>query len=127
MQLRALLKNASLLGIQFSDCLDSDTTTLAFAPVDLDGLPPSFIAGLPSDKFDKSKLVLTLKYPDYFPVMRECKVSRRDWLGVTWHSSEVSCGATPHAQLVTLQLCCPWTQRHWRSNPLPGCVCAVWR
>ena len=68
------MKNSSLLGIQFSDCLDSDTTTLAFAPDELDGLAPSFIDGLSDDAADPSKLQVTLKYPDYFPIMRECKV-----------------------------------------------------
>jgi len=39
------------------------------------GLPGEFVAALQPDEEKSGHLVVTLKYPDYFPIMQQCRVS----------------------------------------------------
>ncbi len=59
------------LQTQFSANLDNDTTSIEVTRRDLDGLPKAFIARLKKAK--GGKLVLTTKYPDYYPVMESAR------------------------------------------------------
>ncbi|GBF99417.1 thimet oligopeptidase [Raphidocelis subcapitata] len=73
-ELKGLLKRMAKLGLDFQACLDADTTSLSFTPAELNGTSPEFIESHPKDPKDPSKVVLTVKYPDYMPVMEDCTV-----------------------------------------------------
>jgi thimet oligopeptidase len=67
-QLRSRLAE---LQTQYSANLDNDTTSIEVTPGELAGLPKAFIARLTKTKH--GKLVLTTKYPDYYPVMENAR------------------------------------------------------
>lgn len=70
-QLKAIRKEISDLCIEFQKNLNEDTTKLFFTAEELDGLPDSFLSGL--SKSDDGKYIVTLKYPDLFPVLNWAK------------------------------------------------------
>lgn len=43
------------------------------------GLPGEFVAALQPDEERSGHLVVTLKYPDYVPIMQQCRVSWGCW------------------------------------------------
>lgn len=57
---------------KFSTNLGEDKSSIEVTAKELDGLPQDFIASLKKAK--NGKLVLTTKYPHYFPVIENCKV-----------------------------------------------------
>lgn len=59
------------LETRYHQNLGEDKTRLEFAVADLDGLPADFIAR--HEKTPEGKVILTVKYPDYFPVMENAK------------------------------------------------------
>ncbi|KAI8467776.1 MAG: Thimet oligopeptidase [Monoraphidium minutum] len=73
-ELAGLLKKMAKIGLDFSACLDADTTSLSFAPADLNGTSSEFVAGLKRDKSDAGKVMVTVKYPDYTPISQDCTV-----------------------------------------------------
>jgi Zn-dependent oligopeptidase len=73
-ELATLLKRASKLGLDFSNCLDADTTALTFTPAELNGTTEVWRGGLKPDPVDANRLIVTVKYPDYRPVMEAATV-----------------------------------------------------
>jgi Zn-dependent oligopeptidase len=73
-ELAALLKRSSKLGLEFSNCLDADTTALTFTPAELNGTTEVWRGGRKRDPKDSRKLVVTVKYPDFRPVMEDVTV-----------------------------------------------------
>ncbi|KAL1916923.1 uncharacterized protein VTP21DRAFT_5120 [Calcarisporiella thermophila] len=69
-KLKELRKRLSDLSIQFSRNMNEDNTTILFTEEQLDGLPKDFLESLPKQG---EKYVLTMKYPEYFPVMKFAK------------------------------------------------------
>jgi len=65
-------KRMSELSIQFSQNLNEESTKLHFTKEELAGLPEDFFE--PLKKNDEGKYILSLKYPDLFPVMEHCTV-----------------------------------------------------
>lgn len=76
-QIKELNKKLAEFGIKFVKNLGEENTKLAFARAQLEGLPDDVINRL-EPAGDGDKLLVTLKYPDYFPVMKLCKVRRMD-------------------------------------------------
>ena len=66
-----LNERQSKLGIEFSKALGEENTKLYFTAEELDGVPADKVKSL--DQED-GKCVVTLKYPDYIPIMKNCKV-----------------------------------------------------
>jgi thimet oligopeptidase len=60
------------LETRYHQNLGEDKTRLEFPVADLEGLPADFIARHEKTA-DGSKVILTVKYPDYFPVMENAK------------------------------------------------------
>jgi len=61
-----LQRNNHPHSLDFQACLDGDTTTVNFTPVELNGTSQEFIESHPRDAADTSKVVLTVKYPGAF-------------------------------------------------------------
>lgn len=74
LQLMALRKRMTELSIKFSECLAESIVTRSFTKAELQGMSADYIAGLKPDKQAPGKLIVTTKYPDYYPLMRNCKV-----------------------------------------------------
>ncbi|XP_799208.2 neurolysin, mitochondrial [Strongylocentrotus purpuratus] len=68
-QVKALKKRASDIGIDYNKNVNDENTILEFAEAELGGLPDDIIKRL--EKTPEGKCKVTLKYPDYFPVMRK--------------------------------------------------------
>ncbi len=60
------------LQTQFETHIAEDKAQAEFTAKELDGMPASFIERLAKGK--DGKLVVTTKYPDFFPIMENCKV-----------------------------------------------------
>lgn len=69
-ELVKIRQRLSELGTKFSTNLGEDKTTFTVKKADLAGMPEDWIK---SHKTDKGLVVLTTKYPDYYPVMENCK------------------------------------------------------
>ena len=65
-KVRALNDELVAIGQEFDRNIPAGTRSVSFAPADLAGLPPDFIAAHPPGP--DGKVVLTTDYPDYFPV-----------------------------------------------------------
>lgn len=72
-KLTALRQRLSELSSRFSKNLGEDKTSITVTAKDLDGLPADFIAAHEDPK-KKGSIVLTTKYPDYYPVMENAKL-----------------------------------------------------
>ncbi|XP_072173264.1 thimet oligopeptidase-like [Diadema setosum] len=68
-KVKALKKRASDISIDFNKNVNDENTILEFTEAELGGLPEDFIKRL--EKTSEGKCKVTLKYPDYFPVMRK--------------------------------------------------------
>jgi len=71
-EVKAIKKEISELEIEFSKNLNEENTILEFTADELDGLPEDFIKELEKTE-DGKKLQVSLKYPHYFPCMRNAK------------------------------------------------------
>lgn len=71
-QLVAIRSRLAELESRFNTNLGEDKTKFEVALVDLDGVPADFLARHPKNA-DGLTITLTVKYPDYFPVMENCK------------------------------------------------------
>ena len=88
-KLIALRSRLAELQTQFSANLDNDTTSIDVTRRELDGLPSAFVARLARAK--GGKLVLTTKYPDYYPVMENARgeeLRRREYLAFNTRQSD---------------------------------------
>jgi len=63
----------SQLGIQYSTNLGEENTKLIFKLEELDGMQEAFLA---SRKQEDGTYELSLKYPDIFPIFKNCKVAK---------------------------------------------------
>ncbi|KAJ3081939.1 hypothetical protein HK102_002022 [Quaeritorhiza haematococci] len=73
-RLKSIKKRISELGIQFSKNMNEDKTKCLFTREELDGLPEDFLQGLEKEVVDgQEKYVVTMKYPDLFPVLKMAK------------------------------------------------------
>lgn len=66
-QVRAHLETLDRLSTAFARNIAEDTTTLAVAEGDLAGMPPDWISRHRRD--GQGRVILTLQYPDFFPVL----------------------------------------------------------
>jgi thimet oligopeptidase len=62
----------SEISIAFSQNLNEDTTKLHFSKEELAGLPEDFFEGL--SKTNDGKYIVSLKYPELFPILEQCTV-----------------------------------------------------
>ncbi|XP_077865435.1 LOW QUALITY PROTEIN: thimet oligopeptidase-like [Saccoglossus kowalevskii] len=69
--IKALKKRESDIAIDFNKNLNEENTVLEFTDEDLVGMPEDFIKKL--DRNAQKKFKVSLKYPDYFPIMRKCR------------------------------------------------------
>ncbi|RKP26779.1 soluble angiotensin II-binding protein-like protein [Syncephalis pseudoplumigaleata] len=70
--LKAIKKELADLSIDFSRRINEDVTSIAIDEADLDGMPRDWIDGLA--KNEAGQRIVTMKYPDFFPLMKLCKV-----------------------------------------------------
>ncbi|XP_070564214.1 thimet oligopeptidase-like isoform X2 [Ptychodera flava] len=70
-QMKALKKRESDISIDFNKNLNEENTTLEMTESDLAGMPEDFIKRL--EKNAEGRYKVSLKYPDYFPIMRKCR------------------------------------------------------
>jgi len=68
-KVKKIKKEISDLEIEFGKNLNEENTILEFTAEELDGLPEDFITSLDKTE-DGKKLQVSLKYPHYFPCMR---------------------------------------------------------
>ncbi|KAI9598436.1 thimet oligopeptidase-like protein [Syncephalis fuscata] len=71
-KLKEIKKKLADLSIDFSRRINEDVTSVAVDEANLDGMPQDWIEGLA--KNDAGQRIVTMKYPDFFPVMKLCKV-----------------------------------------------------
>lgn len=69
-RIKEIKTRLSELSIEFNRNLGEDVTKLKFAKEELEGLPEDFFIG----KEEDGKYTVTLKYPDLFPILEQCKV-----------------------------------------------------
>eukprot|EP01119_Soliformovum_irregulare_P009694 TRINITY_DN232_c0_g2_i1.p1 TRINITY_DN232_c0_g2~~TRINITY_DN232_c0_g2_i1.p1 ORF type:complete len:572 (+),score=214.58 TRINITY_DN232_c0_g2_i1:230-1945(+) len=62
----------SELSIRFSQNLNEDKTELEFTKEELDGVSSDY---LQDRKMNGDRYVITLKYPDLFPILEECRIA----------------------------------------------------
>jgi thimet oligopeptidase len=72
-RMKELQKEMSELSIQFSRNLGEDNSKLEFTKEELQGMPDDFLANL--EKKD-DKYVVTMKYPDGYPLLKLCQVPK---------------------------------------------------
>lgn len=68
---KATLKSLNHDAIDFSNTINADNTLLVLDPSELEGCSPDFIASL--QKTEEGQVQVTMKYPDYFAVMKRAK------------------------------------------------------
>jgi thimet oligopeptidase len=73
-EVETIKKNISKLAIDFSTNIAEDSTYLEFTKEELSGCQPDFFDSLEKSSTDESKYKVTLQYPHYIPVMRDCVV-----------------------------------------------------
>ncbi|RKP06668.1 thimet oligopeptidase-like protein [Thamnocephalis sphaerospora] len=71
-ELKVLKKQLADQSIEFSRRVNEDATSVAVDESELDGMPRDWIDGLSKD--ESGKRLVTMKYPDFFPLMKMCKV-----------------------------------------------------
>jgi thimet oligopeptidase len=71
-ELKKLKKKLADQSIEFSRRINEDTTSVVVDESELDGMPRDWIENLA--KNEQGKRIVTMKYPDFFPLMRLCKV-----------------------------------------------------
>jgi thimet oligopeptidase len=67
-KVRDMMANLSRLETRFSTNLNNDNTTLEFTPQELSGVPGTVLVGF--KKNDRGTYLVTMKTPDYLPVMQ---------------------------------------------------------
>ena len=72
LEIESIKKRLSKLAIDFSTNIAEDKTCLEFTKDQLEGCQEDFFASL--DKSSDNKLKVTLQYPHYIPVMRDCVI-----------------------------------------------------
>lgn len=70
-QVAALLEDLTKISQDFDKNIRNDSRTIEVEPADLDGLPQDFIDG--HKPGPDGKVVVSIEYPDLFPVYRYCK------------------------------------------------------
>jgi thimet oligopeptidase len=89
-----LRQRLTALGTQYSSNLDEDKTSFETTEEELEGLPQDFIEAHLKDKTATGKgrtVVLTTKYPDYYPVLENAKresLRRRIWIAFQSRQAE---------------------------------------
>lgn len=71
-KVKAIKKQITKLEIDFGKNLNEETSSHHFDRKDLEGVPEDILNSL--SETEDGKLILTLKYPHYFPIMKKCKV-----------------------------------------------------
>lgn len=74
-QVKEIKQRISNLCVDFQKNVSEENTTFEFTAAELEGLPQDKLDSLPRSE-DGSKYVVSLKYPDYFPVMDHVKVDQ---------------------------------------------------
>jgi len=72
-KLKEIKQKLSEKSIEFQQNLNEDLTKLYFSKEELEGLPDDFLESL--TKNDEGKYTVSLKYPELFPVLEQCKVA----------------------------------------------------
>ncbi|KAG8182942.1 hypothetical protein JTE90_010571 [Oedothorax gibbosus] len=70
-EIKSLKTKIKDLCIQFCKNVNDESTILEFSEEELFGMPADFFGGL--KKLDSGKYQVTLKYPDYIPIMKKCR------------------------------------------------------
>ncbi|KAI9229256.1 MAG: hypothetical protein DHS80DRAFT_22524 [Piptocephalis tieghemiana] len=71
-ELKELKKRMADLQVDFSRRMNEDTTSITVTKEELRGMPEDWVNGLEKSDQEEGKLVVTVKYPDLFPVMKLC-------------------------------------------------------
>eukprot|EP01122_Echinamoeba_exundans_P003129 TRINITY_DN1327_c0_g1_i4.p1 TRINITY_DN1327_c0_g1~~TRINITY_DN1327_c0_g1_i4.p1 ORF type:complete len:695 (-),score=120.32 TRINITY_DN1327_c0_g1_i4:47-2131(-) len=71
-RLKLLRQEMSEISIKFQQNLNEDQTSFEFTREELDGMPESYFDSLKISA--AGKFIVSLKYPDLFPLMKKCKV-----------------------------------------------------
>ncbi|CAO3679345.1 unnamed protein product [Rhizopus stolonifer] len=73
-ELKDLRKRLSEVCIEFNKNWARESSTVQFTKEELEGLDDDFLGGLKKNEEDGvTKYTLTMKYPDYYPVIKLCK------------------------------------------------------
>eukprot|EP00127_Corallochytrium_limacisporum_P006508 Clim_evm39s229 gene=Clim_evmTU39s229 len=72
-KVQEIKQKMSQMSITFSNNLNEENTKLDFSIEELKGCHDDFLTSL--QKNDDGRLVVTLKYPHYFPIMKSCSVA----------------------------------------------------
>lgn len=70
--IQELKKKINKLCIEFRNNINEDTTSFTKSKEELDGLPESWFHASKLVNESKEQYRVTLKYPDYFPIMKQC-------------------------------------------------------
>jgi thimet oligopeptidase len=73
-EIENIKKKISSLAIDFSTNIAEENTCMSFSRDELSGCQEDFIDALEKSSEDESKFKVTLQYPHYIPVMRDCTV-----------------------------------------------------
>ncbi|CAO3686709.1 unnamed protein product [Umbelopsis ramanniana] len=73
-ELKEIRKKLSELGIDFSKNLNEESSTVSFTKDELENMDDDFLSGLKTEEVDGvQKYILTMRYPDVLPVLKNCK------------------------------------------------------
>jgi thimet oligopeptidase len=102
-RLTAINKRIAELSVEFQKALNEENERLLFSEAELAGLSPDFVNNLPRDEAS-GKRVVTLKYTDLFPVLKQATVENTRRVVEEANSAKCPANVALIEEVLTLRL-----------------------